>query len=300
MPTGAPIGGTAGKLKLFHRTTRRVELTSAGFLLMERIAPLAGAMTDTLQLIQDQGADLGGTLRICVQTLALDPVLEPSLVLFAERHPGVTVEVEVREGRTDLLASGFDLGIRLGEFIENDMVAVRIPQPVYWRIVGNRAYLDRFGRPEVPKDLVLHRCIRRRWPGQDQYYRWEFAINRRSVLVDPPGRLTVSSFTTAMRLSLVGHGLCHPTREMSAELARTADIEEVLLATCRRPTTFSPISARPAARTGVSEPLLIVCTPYGMADMLSSLAHFPEEEMPFEGIHPGESHEREENAVPVQ
>ena len=191
------VGATVRQLeerleaKLFHRTTRRVELTSAGFLLMERIAPLAGAITDTLQLIQDQGADLGGTLRICVQTLALDPVLEPSLVLFAERHPGVTVEVEVREGRTDLLASGFDLGIRLGEFIENDMVAVRIPQPVYWRIVGNRAYLDRFGRPEVPKDLVLHRCIRRRWPGQDQYYRWEFAINRRSVLVDPPGRLTV-------------------------------------------------------------------------------------------------------------
>lgn len=214
--------------KLFHRTTRRVELTPAGFLLLDRIAPLAGAMRDTVEEIHDQGTHLGGTLRVCVQTLALDPVLDPALILFSQRHPGVAVDVEIREGRTDLLASGFDLGIRLGEYIENDMVAVRIPLPVYWRIVGSRDYLERCGRPEVPKDVLSHTCIRRRWPGQDQHYRWEFAINRRAMLVDPPGRLTVSSFTTAMRLVAAGHGLCYLTREMSAELARTADVEEVL------------------------------------------------------------------------
>lgn len=214
--------------KLFHRTTRRVELTPAGFLLLQRIGPLAGTLSETLQEIQDQGDELGGTLRICVQTLALDPVLDPALILFADRHPGVSVDVEIREGRTDLLANGFDLGIRLGEYIEDDMVAVRIPMPVDWRIVGSRSYLARFGRPEVPKDVLAHRCIRRRWPGQDQHYRWEFSVSRRIVLVDPPGRLMVSSFATAMRLVAAGLGLCYLTREMSAELARTADVEEVL------------------------------------------------------------------------
>jgi DNA-binding transcriptional LysR family regulator len=73
--------------RLFHRTTRRVELTPAGFLLLDRIAPLAGALTDTLHEIHDQRQDLGGTLRICVQALALEPVLEPALTLFAGRHP---------------------------------------------------------------------------------------------------------------------------------------------------------------------------------------------------------------------
>ncbi|MBL9055379.1 MAG: LysR family transcriptional regulator [Rhodobacteraceae bacterium] len=232
--------------KLFHRTTRRVELTPAGFLLLERIGPLAGTLTETLQAIHDQAAELGGTLRICVQTLALDPVLDPALIIFAERYPGVTVDVEIREGRTDLLANGFDLGIRLGEYIEDDMVAMRIPLPVHWRIVGSRSYLDRFGRPEVPKDVMAHRCIRRRWPGQDQHYRWEFSVNHRIVLVDPPGRLTVSSFATAMRLVAAGNGLCYLTREMFSDLARHADVEEVLTGYMPPPnflyTYFSPAS----------------------------------------------------------
>lgn len=214
--------------KLFHRTTRRVELTSAGLLLLERVAPLAGTLGETVEELQDQRTDLGGTLRICVQALALDAVLDPALVLFAARHPGVAVEVDIREGRPDLLAEGFDLGIRLGEYIEGDMVAVRIPRPMRWQVVGTRGYFERHGRPEVPKDIMAHSCIRRRLPGQDQRYRWEFAVNGRIVVVDPPGQLTVASFSTAMQLVAAGQGLGYLTQEMCADLAGRADLVQVL------------------------------------------------------------------------
>lgn len=228
------VGATVRQLEerlatqLFHRTTRRVELTPAGLLLLDRLAPLAGSLGEVVEELQDQRAELGGTLRLCVQALALEAVLEPALVLFAGRHPGVAVEVDIREGRPDLLAEGFDMGIRLGEYIEGDMVAVRIPRPVTWRVVATPGYLERHGRPEVPKDVLAHHCIRRRLPGQDRHYRWEFAVNGRIAELDPPGRLTVASFATAMRLVAAGLGLGYLTQEMCDDLGRETEIRQVL------------------------------------------------------------------------
>jgi DNA-binding transcriptional LysR family regulator len=216
------------QIKLFHRTTRRVELTTAGLLLLKRLEPLTAVLTETLEDLQDRRAELHGTLRICVQALALDTVLDPALQSFAVRHPGVSVEVEIREGRPDLVAEGFDMGVRLGEYIQGEMVAVRIPQPVNWRVVGTRDYFRRQGRPEVPKDVMAHRCIRRHLPGQGQPYRWEFAVNRRIIELEPPGNLTVSSFSTAMGLVAAGLGLGYLTEDMCRELALRVDIEQVL------------------------------------------------------------------------
>ena len=214
--------------KLFHRTTRRVELTTAGILLLDRLEPLAGALRETLEDLQDRRVELGGTLRICVQELALDTVLDPALRTFAARHPGVAVHVEIREGRPDLLAERFDMGVRLGEYIQGDMVAMRIPQPVNWRVVGARDYFDRNGRPEVPKDVMGHHCIRRHVPGQDQVYRWEFAINQRVTELEPPGNLTVSSFSTAKGLVGAGLGLGYLTVGMCRALSARTAIQEVL------------------------------------------------------------------------
>lgn len=244
------VGATVRQLeerlasKLFHRTTRRVELTSAGLLLLERLGPLAEGLEETLKDLQDRRAELGGTLRICVQALALETVLDPALELFAARHPGVAVHAEIREGRPDLLAEGFDMGIRLGEYIQSDMVAARIPQPVNWRVVATRAYLERHGRPEVPKDVMAHHCIRRHLPGQEQPYRWEFAINSRIIELEPPGKMTVAAFSTAMRLVGAGLGLGYLTESMCRELATVADIQEVLTGYMPPPnylyTYFSP------------------------------------------------------------
>lgn len=230
--------------RLFHRTTRRVELTTAGLLLLDRLRPLTGALEETLEDLQDRRSELGGTLRICVQAMALETVLDPALGIFAARHPGVAVHAEIREGRPDLLTEGFDIGIRLGEYIQGDMVAARIPQPISWRVVGTRDYLDRHGRPEVPKDVLAHHCIRRHIPGQEKPYRWEFTTNGRIIELEPPGKLTVASFSTAMRLVGAGLGLGYLTESMCRSLRATTEIQEVLTGYMPPPnylyTYFSP------------------------------------------------------------
>lgn len=205
-------------MTLFHRTTRRVELTAAGSMLFDRMSRLTGGLQDTLTEMRDRQHTLSGQLRICVQSLALDVALAPALIAFNAAHPEVLVEVDVREGRTDLIGEGFDLGIRLGEYIEDEMIAVRISRPVDWRVVAHPDYLDAHGRPQTPGDLLGHHCIRRIWPATRRIYRWEFQVDTRPLEVDPPGVLTVASFAVAKQLVAAARGLSYLTTDMIATI----------------------------------------------------------------------------------
>lgn len=213
-------------MALFHRTTRRVALTASGEILFERMAPLTDSLRETMAAMRDRQHTLTGNLRICTQSLALESVVNPALVRLHEDYPGISVDVYVRNEPTDLTAGEFDLGIRLGEYIEEDMVAVRIPLPVNWQVAGRRDYLEQFGRPTTPQDILKHRCIRRIWPNTSHPYRWEFQIEQRLVEVDPPGQFSVASFSAAMHLVGAGAGLCYLTTEMINKIP--GDIEKIL------------------------------------------------------------------------
>lgn len=213
-------------MTLFHRTTRRVEMTAAGNILYERMSGLTASLHETLAEMRDRRDTLSGHLRICTQSLALDVALTPALIAFNAAYPDVEVEVDVREGRTDLIGEGFDLDIRLGQYIENDMIAVRISRPVDWRVAAHRDYLDSRGRPKTPDDLMMHDCILRIWPGTRLRYRWEFQMDGRPLEVAPPGSLTVASFKVAQGLVAAGRGLCYLTRDMLAAIP--AQVETVL------------------------------------------------------------------------
>ncbi len=218
--TAVAVGAAVRQLEerlgmtLFHRTTRRVELTAAGAILNDRMSRLTISLNETLDQMRDRQHTLSGQLRICVQSLALDAVLTPALIAFNAAHPDVQVEVDVREGRTDMIGEGFDLGIRLGEYIEDEMIAVRISRPVDWRVAAHPDYLVAHGRPQAPADILGHECIRRIWPSTRRRYRWEFQVDNRPLEVDPPGHLTVASFAVARRLVAAGRGLCYLTTDM--------------------------------------------------------------------------------------
>lgn len=229
---GAAVRQLEGRLgmTLFHRTTRRVELTAAGAMLNDRMSRLTVSLNETLDQMRDRQHTLSGQLRICVQSLALDVALTPALIAFNAAHPDVSVEVDVREGRTDLIGEGFDLGIRLGEYIEDEMIAVRISRPVDWRVVAHSDYLDAHGRPQTPDDLLGHHCIRRIWPATRRTYRWEFQVDTRPLEVDPPGVLTVASFAVAKQLVAAARGLSYLTTDMIATIpAKTETVLEAFM-----------------------------------------------------------------------
>ncbi|QIE46263.1 LysR family transcriptional regulator [Pseudohalocynthiibacter aestuariivivens] len=230
----AAVGASVKQLEsrldqqLFHRTTRSVEFTPAGRLLFGRLNPSLDLLEDTVQELSSLKTSLSGVLRISVQSLAVEPVLAPALAEFRERYPDVQVVVESREGAIDIMHDGADIGIRIGQYISPEMVAVPVSRPTPWLVAGSTAFLEKYGRPQEPRDILNFRCIRRSWIDSERHYRWEFVQNDQSIRIDPPEGLTVTDFATAIGLLTRDAGLCYITDDMFRAARTVAPVEQVL------------------------------------------------------------------------
>ena len=230
----AAVGASVKQLEmrldqqLLHRTTRSVEFTPAGRLLFDRFNPSLDLLEETVQELSSLKTSLSGVLRVSVQSLAVEPVLAPALVDFAERYPDVKVEVESREGASDIMRDGADIGIRIGQYISPEMIAVPVSRPTPWLVAGSSRYLEANGRPEVPRDVLKFRCIRRRWLDSERHYRWEFVQDDQSLRFDPPEGLTVTDFATAVGLLTRDAGLCYITDDMFQAASKITAMEQVL------------------------------------------------------------------------
>lgn len=205
---------------LFHRTTRSVALTEAGERLLERVRPAAGVITESLDDLLQMGARPAGTLRLLVQRSALAHVIEPMVPLFRREYPEVKLEIRIETDHTGLVGAGYDAGVRIGEYIDRDMVATRVSRPFKWLVFGAPSYLQTRGRPRVPEDLSRHECLRYRRPEIGDIYRWEFERNGQSIIIDPPGSVLVNDPTLLRTFARQGLGLTY-----SASINVTADVE---------------------------------------------------------------------------
>ncbi|XYI01933.1 LysR substrate-binding domain-containing protein [Sorangium sp. So ce1128] len=209
-------------LPLFARTTRRVGLTEAGEKLLERLAPAASEIGAALEALGELRERPAGLLRLTVPRTAVPLVIEPVLPRFRRAHPGVEVEISVDNTFVDLVETGFDAGVRIGEALAKDMIAVRLTGDIRWIVVGAPAYFAAHGRPEVPEDLLAHACIRYRFQSA-ALYRWEFVRDGREITVDAPGAITVNDGELARSLAREGLGLAYMADTTVAEdLARGA------------------------------------------------------------------------------
>jgi DNA-binding transcriptional LysR family regulator len=206
---------------LFHRTTRWVALTEAGERLLGRVGPAAGVITESLDDLLQRGAQPSGTLRLLVQRSALSQVIEPLVPSFRREYPEVKLEIAVEADHSPLVGAGYDAGVRIGEYIDRDMVAVRISRLFRWLVFGAPSYLKVRGRPRVPEDLSRHECIRYRRPEIGDVYRWEFERNGQAVVIDPPGSVLVNDSGLARGLGRQGLGLFY-----SASINVAADVEQ--------------------------------------------------------------------------
>ena len=193
-------------VRLLARTTRSVAPTNAGEQLLARLQPALGDIQGALELIAGLRDRPTGRVRLVVSPLATSTVLAPKLGQFARDYPDVVLDVTTSGDRLDLVAAGFDAGIHLMEFIEKDMVAVRVSPDLRPAIVGSPGYFESHATPETPRDLIHHRCINVRH-GSAPIYRWEFDKGKQSLVVGVAGPLVVDDVELSIHAALEGVGL---------------------------------------------------------------------------------------------
>jgi len=175
-------------VRLINRTTRSVALTEAGELLLSRIGPAMRDVGDALDQVRGLRGVPSGRLRINAPPPAIDLVLAPMVAPFIEAYPQIDLEIIGESSFVDMVAQGFDAGIRYGEHLAQDMIAVSLSPPQRYALVASPDYLARHGKPRHPKDLLDHRCIRIRF-GRGALLDWEFEKAGQVVKVSPPPRL---------------------------------------------------------------------------------------------------------------
>jgi len=218
----ARVGAT-----LLIRTTRSVGLTEAGEKFIARARPAFDEIVAAGEVARGLGQRPTGTLRLSVPPSVV-PILLQSLVgSFRKAYPEVDVEIAASERLVDLAAEEFDAGIRLGQYVADDMVAVRLTPPLRFIVVGTSAYLDRNGRPGRPEDLVHHACLRMR-RSNGMLAPWSFKDNGRTVEVAVSGPLIASDFPTLLRAALEGMGLAQVPEPIAAESVSSGRLAHVL------------------------------------------------------------------------
>ena len=192
-------------VRLLNRTTRSVAPTEAGTRLLERLRPALGEITEALEDVNDFRGRPRGTLRLNVPRSAR-LVLQPLIARFLAENPDMRLEIECDDRLVDIVAEGFDAGVRFTEQIAGDMIAVRLGAPVRFVLLASPAYLSKHGRPEHPDDLARHRCIRRRF-SDGSYYRWELEGEGRELEVEVDGPFTTNDEVLALEAAADGVGV---------------------------------------------------------------------------------------------
>jgi len=194
---------------LFARTTRSVSLTESGKALVEAAGPALQDIGERIDRIRSVKGRSSGLLRINASTIAIPLAVTPVVAAMAERYPDVTVEIFADQGLVDIVGEGFDAGIRLGEMIAQDMVAVRLTPPFKTVIVASPAYIGRRGRPHSIADLANHNCIGYRLVRSGALYRWDLTEDGKDVVVQTGGTAIVTDSLAAIDLALAGVGLAY-------------------------------------------------------------------------------------------
>lgn len=196
-------------VRLLQRTTRSVGLTEAGARFIARLAPaLAGvhAAFDSLVELRDRPA---GTLRLSLPRLGYEQVLAPKLAAFLRAYPEISLDVSIDDAFANIVEQGFDVGIRIGEMVEREMIGVRVSPDLRAAVVGAPSYFAERGKPKHPRELTAHDCINYRRRALGVIYRWEFSEQGKDFDVAVNGRLLVNDSEFMVRAARDGLGLAY-------------------------------------------------------------------------------------------
>jgi DNA-binding transcriptional LysR family regulator len=219
-------------VRLLSRTTRSVALTDAGEHLRARLRPAFSEIREALGQVYGLRNKPAGRVRLLVPRLAASTVLAPKLGQFARDYPDIVLDVTTDDSRMDIVAGGFDAGIHFGEYIEKDMIAVRVSPDLRPVIVGSPDYLKSHTKPRSPCDLLCHQCINFRH-GSAGLYRWEFEKGKKSLSVAVNGPLIVDDLNLVIPAAIDGVGLAYMSEENAAPHLASGTLVRVLEDWCQ-------------------------------------------------------------------
>ncbi|CAM2159928.1 LysR family transcriptional regulator [Paraburkholderia tropica] len=208
-------------LRLLARTTRNVSPTEAGERLIQSVGPRLDEVEAELAALTALREKPAGIVRIAAGEHAAESLLWPAIEKLLPAYPDITIELVIDNGLTDIVEQRLDAGVRLGEQVARDMVAVRIGPDIRMAVVGTPAYFARHPKPKTPQDLTAHNCVNIRMPTAGSLYAWEFEKAGRALKVRVEGRLIFNTATLAVRAALAGAGLaCVPEARVLAHIER--------------------------------------------------------------------------------
>lgn len=214
-------------VRLLNRTNRSVTLTAAGEELQAAIDEPFDAIGSAVEALNRYRADPAGRIRLNVLEHASSLLLGPVLPVFVDRYPDIEIDVVVSNHLVDVVAHGADAGIRYGGTVPEDMIAQRLSADIRWVVVGSPAYLERFGTPEHPRDLLTHRCLKIRL-GDDSIYHWELDKVGEELALDVPGAITIDDTQFALTLAAGGAALAYLPEPCVVPFVERGDLRVVL------------------------------------------------------------------------
>ena len=212
---------------LFMRTTRSVGLTQAGEQFLERAAPAYSGLADAYEAARNLGNRPAGRLRINLMRGAIQPMFEPILAGFCDAYPDIELEIFGDDALSDLTAGGFDAGVRMGESLDADVIAIRLTGPFRFTLFGAPSYFERHGRPQTPADLRDHRCVRLRL-ASGGLMPWSFMDGNREVELGVTGPVIVNDQQSIIMAVRSGVALGMTAEPVLKELVDRGEVEIVM------------------------------------------------------------------------
>lgn len=213
---------------LFVRTTRSVKLTEAGRTLLTKAQPAISDLVEALEAARASGQSRKGTIRITLPLDAYEIAIAKKLAAFQTLYPDIILEMSFNEATEDIVAEGFHAGVRQGDIIADDMIAVRLSPPAKEAVFGSPDYFDRHGRPDRPEDLVRHTCIQYRYIASKRIAEWQFHGDDGITTIDVRGNLIFNSTAAVLSAARDGLGISWLFRQSVDDDLRAGRLETVL------------------------------------------------------------------------
>lgn len=214
--------------RLLNRTTRSVSLTEAGQAYLARVGPALGQVIEAGEDVNVLQGRPAGKLRLNAARISTALVLQPMLAGFLQEHPHVQIELTNDEGFVDIVERGFDAGVRIGESLDRDMVAVPLGGPITVAVVASPDYLRRFPAPRHPDELGRHNCVRFRFAATGAIYKWELQVDGQLMEYEVKGNLTISDTMFGVEAALEGVGLAYTFEQLALPHIRAKRLKRML------------------------------------------------------------------------
>ncbi|MDT8905169.1 LysR family transcriptional regulator [Pseudomonas sp. AF76] len=215
-------------VRLLSRTTRSVAPTEAGEHLLRVVAPRFEEIDNEMAMLSEYRDKPAGKLRITAGEHSAIKVLQPALARLLPDHPDLSIEIIVDYGFVDIVAQGFDAGVRLGPQVAKDMIAMRIAADMRMAVVGSPAYFARHAKPLIPDDLTAHNCINLRMPTHGGLYAWEFEKDGQELNVRVEGQLVFNTIAMRLEAALAGLGLAFMPEDLVQDAVAQGRLIRVL------------------------------------------------------------------------